>query len=173
MWQCRGNPTCVLWSSFTSPHLCHSLCELLQHLEDIIQAPYSRVSTIDTESGQRMGRRQQGFVSRLSGWQGRCFLLHSHFPASTILAWQKLPRLLHSNHCFSKHSVLCTLCSHLSGNKVSLVRNPWARGWLSLGTIPGINGCPHGQPSCICCHIRSKAKVFAATHQQEHKCDIG
>lgn len=47
-----------------SPHLRHSLRMLLEH---IAQVPYLRVSTIDAESGQRMGRRQQRFASRLSG----------------------------------------------------------------------------------------------------------
>lgn len=59
--QCRGTP----------PVCCGILlCVLMQILlapRNTVRLPYSRVSTMDIGSGQRMGRRQQGFVSGLSG----------------------------------------------------------------------------------------------------------
>lgn len=48
-----------------------------------------------------MGKRQQGCMPRLCRWQGKCFLLRSHLPASITFTCQKLCRPLHFNHRFS------------------------------------------------------------------------
>lgn len=82
----------------------------------------------------------------------RCIFLCSIFLASGT-GWQKLHSLLHLN--FSKHSILCSLCSHLTGKESLSCR------LTQFGnTVPGISGCPQVRLSCICCHIRPKAKPF-------------
>lgn len=99
-----------------------------------------------------MGKRQQGCMPRLCRWQGKCFLLQSHLPASITFTCQKLCRPLHFNHRFSPawpggSTAPSTPCAPphqqqgLTGTESLSQRGTWFRHcprdqWLSKGAAP-------------------------------------
>lgn len=113
------------------------LCVLMQ----VLLAPRRHCSTAirqDICHGYRIwaedGKETAGICVWTMWMTSRCILLCSLFLAS-VTGWQKLRSLLHLN--FSKSSILCSPCSHLTGKESLSCR------LTQFGnTVPGISGCP-------------------------------
>lgn len=139
------------WDSAEERHLCaagYFVCAYASSFSTV-QLPHSRISTIDIGSGWA-GDSRNLYLDQVDDKAdvSFCFLF-----LASVTGWQKLCSLLHFN--FSKHSILICLYSHFR-SKESLSCRVTQFG----NTVPGIHGCLQVRLSCICCHIRPKAKGF-------------